>query len=66
MMPPTSGTASIYGLDIRKDMHSIRRKLGICPQHNVLFNSLTVNEHLKFYARLKGTPMAGVDIEVEE
>lgn len=27
--------------------------LGTCPQHNVLFDKLTVEEHLHFYARLK-------------
>lgn len=28
--------------------------MGTCPQHNVLFDKLTVVEHLVFYARLKG------------
>ena len=28
--------------------------LGICPQHNVLFDALTVEEHLWFFAKLKG------------
>lgn len=38
MYPPTSGTARIYGLDIRTDMDSIRDSMGVCPQHNVLFD----------------------------
>lgn len=38
LFPPTSGTARIYQLDIRKDIDSIRRSLGMCPQHNVLFH----------------------------
>lgn len=37
MFPPTSGTATIYGKDIRTDMDSIRLSLGMCPQHNILF-----------------------------
>eukprot|EP00094_Tigriopus_californicus_P002639 TCALIF_02551-PA protein Name:"Similar to Abca7 ATP-binding cassette sub-family A member 7 (Rattus norvegicus)" AED:0.06 eAED:0.06 QI:3223/1/1/1/0.88/0.92/28/283/1389 len=41
-------------MDIRKDMDSIRKSLGTCPQHNVLFDHLTVFEHLWFYARIKG------------
>jgi ABC-type multidrug transport system ATPase subunit len=28
--------------------------VGFCPQENVLFNELTVEEHLSFYALLKG------------
>ena len=27
---------------------------GICPQHNVLFDNLTVEEHLWFFTSLKG------------
>lgn len=38
LFPPTSGTALINGYDIRTDMDVIRRHLGMCPQHNVLFN----------------------------
>ncbi|ESP00897.1 hypothetical protein LOTGIDRAFT_81234, partial [Lottia gigantea] len=54
LIPPTSGYATIYDLDIRTDMDVIRQSLGMCPQHNVLFESLTVEEHLWFYASLKG------------
>lgn len=38
LFPPTSGTALVCGYDIRTDMDAIRRYLGMCPQHNVLFN----------------------------
>ena len=51
---PTAGTAYINGKDIRTDMNSIRSSLGLCPQHNVLFNELTVKEHITFFSKLKG------------
>ena len=35
-------------------MDAIRQSIGVCPQHNVLFDEMTVDEHLWFYARLKG------------
>ncbi|XP_064626259.1 phospholipid-transporting ATPase ABCA1-like isoform X3 [Lineus longissimus] len=54
LFPPTEGTAFIYNQDIRTEMDSIRRSMGMCPQYNVLFDSLTVEEHLWFYGRLKG------------
>lgn len=54
LFPPTSGSATIYGYDIRTEMNEIRKNLGMCPQHNVLFDKLTVEEHLWFYSRLKG------------
>ena len=37
LFPATSGTAFIYGNDIHKDMDKIRKSLGLCPQHNVLY-----------------------------
>lgn len=30
--------------------------MGVCPQFDVLWEDLTVAEHLLFYARLKGIP----------
>ncbi len=42
LFPPSAGTARINGLDIRRDMDSIRRSLGTCPQHNVLFDKYVV------------------------
>ncbi|XP_073988162.1 phospholipid-transporting ATPase ABCA1-like isoform X5 [Rhodnius prolixus] len=54
LFPPTSGTAVINGFDIRTDMNKVRNNLGMCPQHNVLFNRLTVEEHLWFYGMLRG------------
>ncbi|XP_074655833.1 ATP-binding cassette sub-family A member 2-like [Tubulanus polymorphus] len=63
--PPTSGSATIYGLNIRTEMEEIRKSLGMCPQHNVLFDKLTVEEHLWFYARLKGMQSKDIDKEME-
>ncbi|XP_041357912.1 phospholipid-transporting ATPase ABCA1-like isoform X2 [Gigantopelta aegis] len=64
LFPPTSGTAFIYGKDIRKDINNIRQNLGMCPQHNVLFDLLTVKEHIWFYARLKGKSEQEVNVEL--
>lgn len=54
LFPPTSGQAYISGYEISQDMPQIRKSLGLCPQHDVLFDNLTVEEHLSFYAQLKG------------
>ena len=54
LFPPSSGTAIVNGLDIRTDIEGVRKSLGLCPQHNVLFDNLTVAEHMWFYGRLKG------------
>uniref|UniRef100_A0A3P9IS76 ABC transporter domain-containing protein n=1 Tax=Oryzias latipes TaxID=8090 RepID=A0A3P9IS76_ORYLA len=64
LFPPTCGTATIYGKDIRTDMDSIRLSLGMCPQHNILFH-MTVAEHILFFSLLKGCPIAEAEEEVE-
>ncbi len=62
---PTSGTAYIDGYDIRTDMNSIRQNLGLCPQHNMLFDKMTVLEHLKFFAMLEGLSFRKAEEEAD-
>ncbi|CAM9541397.1 unnamed protein product [Ascophyllum nodosum] len=56
MIPVTSGAAFVAGRDVIGDMATIRRNLGVCPQHDILYPDLTVREHLRMYAVLKGVP----------
>ena len=49
LFSPPSGDAKINGYNIRSDMAKARDSLGLCPQHNMLFPSLTVFEHLIFF-----------------
>ncbi|CAC5402030.1 ABCA2 [Mytilus coruscus] len=65
MFPPTAGYALVYDSDIRTEMDTIRQSLGMCPQHNVLFDKLTVKEHLWFYTSLKGMKSEDIDSEME-
>ncbi len=37
LIPATSGTATIYDQDITVDMDKIRKNLGWCPQHVILY-----------------------------
>ena len=39
--------------------------LGLCPQHDVLFDRLTVEEHLWFFAKLKKCPSWRVKEEID-
>uniref|UniRef100_A0A8C9PG07 ABC transporter domain-containing protein n=1 Tax=Spermophilus dauricus TaxID=99837 RepID=A0A8C9PG07_SPEDA len=50
----TSETVLIAGKDIETSLDAVRQSLGMCPQHNILFQHLTVAEHILFYAQLKG------------
>jgi ATP-binding cassette subfamily A (ABC1) protein 3 len=55
--------ASIYGSDIHTDMDQIRYSMGVCPQHDVLFEHLSVREHILFFAQLKGASYEAANAE---
>ena len=39
----------------------MRLQIGVCPQFDVLWDIMTVEEHLEFYARLKGVHLDELD-----
>ena len=43
----------------------MRGSLGLCPQFDVLFDELTVEEHLDFFCKLKGYPSHLVRAETD-
>ncbi|XP_070269929.1 phospholipid-transporting ATPase ABCA3-like [Myotis yumanensis] len=63
LYPATSGEAYVNGFAISKQMVQIRKSLGLCPQQDLLFNYLTVSEHLYFYCMIKGVPRKMYPIE---
>uniref|UniRef100_A0A131Y9J2 ATP-binding cassette, subfamily A (ABC1), member 3 n=1 Tax=Rhipicephalus appendiculatus TaxID=34631 RepID=A0A131Y9J2_RHIAP len=56
LFPPTRGEVHINGYNIRTQTKKARESFGLCPQHNVLFDELTVEEHLYFFYSLKDSP----------
>lgn len=54
LLPATSGSCSFAGFSVFEHMAKTREKLGVCPQHDVLFENLTPREHLEIFAAFKG------------
>jgi ABC-type multidrug transport system ATPase subunit len=50
----TGGVGTICGFDVRREIHEVHNVLGVCPQFDILWDDLTVKEHLLLYARIKG------------
>lgn len=50
---PTSGEAWVSGNSILTDIQKVQQLIGYCPQFDILWADLTVEEHLRFYSRLK-------------
>ena len=52
------GTATVAGLDVRKDYTGIRRLIGYMPGRFSLYQDLSVEENLEFFATVFGTTVA--------
>lgn len=51
MIEPTDGYISVFG---ETELQKIRETIGVCPQHDTLYEDLTVQEHLELFASFKG------------
>ena len=52
LLLPNDGTASVDGFDVVKQMKEIRKRVGYMPGKFSLYQDLTVEENLKFFATL--------------
>ncbi len=59
-LPPTSGTAQVFGVDVRERPRDVKRMLGICPQEDNLDPDFDVLKNLLVYGRYFGIPGAEV------
>ena len=68
MYEATQGTAIYERVNILDSMNMeiFREKLGICPQHDILFEDLTIREHLEMFSIFKGVELTEVDNEVNK
>ncbi|XP_077482051.1 cholesterol transporter ABCA5 [Stigmatopora argus] len=64
--PASAGSAAIYGRPVMPGGSELKRLVGVCPQFNIVFDVLSVEEHLWIFAAIKGIPPACVDAEVSK
>ncbi len=55
---PTAGVVTVDGIDIARDPHEVRRRIGFLPDTPPLYNEMTVGRYLSFVAQLRGVPSA--------
>jgi ABC-2 type transport system ATP-binding protein len=66
---PTAGEVTVDGIDIARDPHEIRRRIGFLPDTPPLYNEMTVGRYLTFAAELRGVPSGEAEravIDAEE
>jgi ABC-2 type transport system ATP-binding protein len=63
---PTAGEVTVDGIDIARDPHEVRRRIGFLPDTPPLYNEMTVGRYLTFAAELRGVPSAAAPRAVAE
>jgi ABC-type multidrug transport system ATPase subunit len=63
LLVPDTGTATVLGLDVVRDMWALRTRVGYMPGRFSLYPDLSVEENLSFFASVFGTTIeAGYDV----
>src|SRR5512135_2892704 len=65
-MPPTEGSATVAGFDVRENPLEVKKRIGYLPETPPVYPEMEVVEYLNFVGRLKGVPKAGLGLRVDE
>jgi ABC-2 type transport system ATP-binding protein len=63
---PTAGEVTVDGIDIARDPHEVRRRIGLLPDTPPLYNEMTVGRYLRFVAELRGVAAGDAAAAVTE
>lgn len=58
LIRPTSGTATVGGIDVVREPVAVKRRIGVVSQHNNLDRELSAAQNLEFRGRYFGLPAA--------
>jgi len=66
LLTPSSGAARVAGYDVFTESEKIKKNIGYMSQKFSLYNDLTVNENIRFYAGVYGLSKKEIKIKKEE
>ncbi|HEV2147680.1 MAG TPA: ABC transporter ATP-binding protein, partial [Longimicrobiaceae bacterium] len=58
LLQPTAGEVTVLGIDVRRDPDAVRAQVGYVSQAFGLYDDLTIDENLRFYAEVYGLARA--------
>ena len=61
LLKPTSGTATVGGVDVSRDPEGVKRRIGYMSQRFSLYESLTVDQNIRFFGGIYGLDRARLD-----
>jgi ABC-2 type transport system ATP-binding protein len=61
LLRPTSGTATVLGIDVAKDPEAVKRRIGYMTQRFSLYEDLTVAQNLDFFGGVYGLRGSGLE-----
>jgi ABC-2 type transport system ATP-binding protein len=66
LFPPSSGSVTVDGLDLQKETHAVKTKLGLVPQELALYPTLSARQNLNFFGRIYGLRGRDLRARVDE
>eukprot|EP00927_Polykrikos_kofoidii_P025833 TRINITY_DN23148_c0_g1_i1.p1 TRINITY_DN23148_c0_g1~~TRINITY_DN23148_c0_g1_i1.p1 ORF type:complete len:1388 (-),score=146.43 TRINITY_DN23148_c0_g1_i1:138-4301(-) len=64
MVPITEGSVKVCGVDVTTQLQEARRHLSVCPQDNPLYLEFSCDDHLQFFAALRGVPAERAKLDI--
>jgi ABC-2 type transport system ATP-binding protein len=61
LLKPTSGTATVGGIDVSRDPEGVKRRIGYMSQRFSLYERLTVDQNIRFFGGIYGLDRARLD-----
>src|SRR5438309_8899192 len=61
LLKPSSGSASVGGVDVTRDPEGVKRRIGYMSQRFSLYEKLTVDQNIRFFAGIYGLDAARLD-----
>ena len=65
LLKPTSGTATVGGIDVSRDPEGVKRRIGYMSQRFSLYEMLTVDQNIRFFAGIYGLEGARLEARRE-